>query len=86
MQHTAPKQCKLLGATVRGLGVVVAVSHEATGIAELVGFYRLARDMCARGGLPDWGEMVFTLECEFQSVRVLSDEQHKSVTSRIRRP
>jgi hypothetical protein len=26
MQHTAPKQCKLLGATVRGLGVIVAVS------------------------------------------------------------
>ncbi len=26
MQHTAPKQTKLLGATVKGLGVVVAVS------------------------------------------------------------
>lgn len=26
MQHTAPKQTKLLGATVRGLGLVVAVS------------------------------------------------------------
>ncbi len=30
MQHTAPKQCKLLGATVRGLGVVVAVSSTLT--------------------------------------------------------
>lgn len=27
---TAPKQCKLLGATVRGLGVVVAVSSTLT--------------------------------------------------------
>ncbi len=26
MQHTAPKQCKLLGATVCELGVIVAVS------------------------------------------------------------
>jgi hypothetical protein len=26
MQHTAPKQTRLLGATVRGLGVIVAVS------------------------------------------------------------
>ncbi len=30
MQHTAPKQCKLLGATVRGLGVIVAVSSTLT--------------------------------------------------------
>jgi hypothetical protein len=30
MQHTAPKQCKLLGATVRGLGLVVAVSSTLT--------------------------------------------------------
>ncbi len=61
----------------------VTIRHEATGIAELVGFYRLARDMCARGGLPDWGEMVFTLECEFQSVRVLSDEQSKALQAEL---
>ncbi len=30
MQHTAPKQCKLLGATVKGLGLVVAVSSTLT--------------------------------------------------------
>ncbi len=30
MQHTAPKQCKLLGATVHDLGLVVAVSSTLT--------------------------------------------------------
>ena len=30
MQHTAPKQCKLLGATVKGLGLIVAVSSTLT--------------------------------------------------------
>ncbi len=37
MQHTAPKQCKLLGATVRGIGVIVAVSstlHHGYAIVE----------------------------------------------------
>ncbi len=56
----------------------VTIRHEAVGIAELVGFYRLARDMCARGGLPGWGEIIFTLECEFQSGGVLSDKQGKA--------
>ncbi len=61
----------------------VTIRHEATGIAELVGFYRLARDMCARGGLPDWGNMIFTLECEFERGGVLSDEQGKALQAEL---
>ena len=61
----------------------VTIRHEANGIAELVGFYRLARDMCARGGLPDWGKMIFTLECEFERGGVLSDEQSKALQAEL---
>ena len=61
----------------------VTIRHEATGVAELVGFYRLARDICARGGLPDWGEMSFTLECEFQTVRVLSEGEREALQAEL---
>lgn len=61
----------------------VTIRHEATGIAELVGFYRLARDTCARGGLPDWGEMTFALECEFNKPGVLSEKEHEALQAEL---
>ena len=61
----------------------VTVRHEATGIAELLGFYRLARDICARGGLADWGDMIFTFECEFQATRVLPDKEREALQAEL---
>lgn len=61
----------------------VTISRETTGIAEFLGFYRLACDICARGGLGDWGEMKFTLECEFASAGVLPDKEREVLQAEL---
>ena len=69
MQHTAPKQCKLLGATVRDLGVVVAVSSTLTyGYALIEGTDRVNHRVAFRDLKHD--EVTFPLEPQPFTTRV----------------
>ena len=63
MQHTAPKQTKLLGATVRGFGVIVAVSSTLSyGYAIVEGADRVNHRVAFMDLKRD--EIVFPLELE----------------------
>ena len=69
MQHTAPKQTKLLGAQVRGLGTVVAVSSTLTyGYAIVEGADRVNHRIAFRDLKRD--EVVFPLEPQPFATRV----------------
>jgi hypothetical protein len=69
MQHTAPKQTKLLGATVRNLGLVVAVSSTLPfGYAIVEGTDRVNHRVAFSALKRD--EVVFPLELQPFATRV----------------
>ncbi len=86
MQHTASKQCKLLGATVRDLGLVVAVSSTlAYGYAIVEGADRVNHRVAFRGLKRD--EVVFPAQTQPFTTRVervaygVWDEVHSLVSA-----